>query len=283
MRICRYNANKLGLVKGDQLIDVTLALNQIPQVGSQKMSGDSIISNLETIKPAIEANRKMGYVQSVKNVSLKSPVANPSKIITALANYKGYTSEVGQDAAINVGREVNIVENYGLCRKPNSLVTGVGEDTVLGHTEHRDDHEIKLAIIIGRTAKNVQEPHALDYVAGYSIGLDITLRSAKEGSTRKSPASYAVLGPWITTADEIKDPDNLGFSLRINGQIRQDTNTKFLVLGCRELIAYASKAYTLHPGDILMTGTPSSCGPLEGGDLLVCRFDIIGQMEFNIR
>ncbi|HCH56836.1 MAG TPA: FAA hydrolase family protein, partial [Rhodospirillaceae bacterium] len=215
-----------------------------------------MVANLDAIFPEIEANRKMGYVQGVNNVTLKSPVANPTKIIAAPANYMDYIAEAWVDAEINFGRDIKTIDDYGLFLKANSALVGPGEGITLGHTDRRNDHEIELAVIIGRTAKNVTYDDALDYVAGYSIGLDNTVRGVEDRSLRKSLDSYAVLGPWITTADEIENPDDLNFRLTVNGEIRQDSNTKCLIVDCRKLIEYASRFYTLYPGDIIMTGTP---------------------------
>ena len=283
MRICRYNEDKLGLVKGDQLIDVTLALDAIPKSGWPRPHGDAMIAHLDAILPEIEANRKMGYVQGVNNVTLKSPVANPGKIVAAPANYMDHVAEAREDAEINFGRDIKTIDDYGLFLKANSSLVGAGEGIALDHTDRRTDHEIELALVIGRTAKNVSAADALDYVAGYAIGLDITVRGVEDRSLRKSLDSYAVLGPWMTTADEIADPDDLDFSLRVNGELRQDSNTKHLIFGCRKLIEYASRFYTLYPGDILMTGTPQGVGPLAPGDRIECRFDIIGWMEVEVR
>tara|TARA_B100000676_G_scaffold313239_1_gene392593 strand:+ start:1228 stop:2079 length:852 start_codon:yes stop_codon:yes gene_type:complete len=282
MRICRYNSDKLGLVKGDQLIDVTLALDVIPKSGWPRPQGDAMVANLDAIFPEIEANRKMGYVQGVNNVTLKSPVANPTKIIAAPANYMDYIAEAWVDAEINFGRDIKTIDDYGLFLKANSALVGPGEGITLGHTDRRNDHEIELAVIIGRTAKNVTYDDALDYVAGYSIGLDNTVRGVEDRSLRKSLDSYAVLGPWITTADEIENPDDLNFRLTVNGEIRQDSNTKCLIVDCRKLIEYASRFYTLYPGDIIMTGTPQGVGPLKPGDRLICEVDIIGRMEIDV-
>ena len=99
----------------------------------------------------------------------------------------------------------------------------------------------------------------------------IRFRGVEDRSLRKSLDSYAVLGPWITTADEIDDPDNLDFAITVNGELRQESNTKYLIYDCRKLIEYASTFYTLYPGDILMTGTPKGVGPIEPGDRLVCQ------------
>ena len=283
MRICRYNADKLGLVKGDQLIDVTLALDVIPKSGWPRPQGDAMVANLDTIFPEIEANRKMGYVQGVNNVTLKSPVANPTKIIAAPANNMDHIAEARGDAEINFGRDIKTIDDYGLFLKANSVLVGPGEGITLAHTDRRNDHGIELAMIIGQTAKNVTYDDALDYVAGYSIGLDNTVRGVEDLSLRKSLDSYAVLGPWMTTADEIENPDDLNFRLTVNDEIRQDSNTKFLIFDCRKLIEYASRFYTLYPGDIIMTGTPQGVGPLKPGDRLICEVDIIGRMEIDVR
>lgn len=283
MRICRYNDDCLGLVKGDQLIDVTIALERIPKLRWPRPPEDAMIANLDAIKLDIEENRKMGYVQGVNNVTLKSPVANPTKIIAAPANYMDHVDEAKDDVEINFGRETKTINEYGLFLKANSALVGAGEGITLGHTDRRNDHEIEIAIIIGKTAKNVAYDDALDIVAGYAIGLDNTVRGMEDRSLRKSLDSYAVLGPWMTTADEIGDPDDLDFSISVNGEVRQNSNTKYLIFNCRKLIEYASKFYTLYPGDILMTGTPQGVGPIEPGDRLVCKVDIIGQMEVEVR
>ena len=109
------------------------------------------------------------------------------------------------------------------------------------------------------------------------------MRGVEDRSLRKSLDSYAVLGPWITTADEVEDPEDLDFRLLVNGEVRQASNTKYLIFGCRKLIAYASSFYTLYPGDIIMTGTPQGVGPLKSGDRIECHVDIIGRMDVEVR
>lgn len=283
MRICRYNADKLGLVLRDQLIDVTIALDGIPEARWPRPPGDALVANLDVIRDEIENNRKMGYVQGVNNVTLRSPVANPTKIIGAPANYRDHVAEAQADADINFGREIKTIDEYGLFLKANSALAGAGEGIVLGHTDRRNDHEVEIAMIIGRTAKNVAYDDALDHVAGYSIGLDTTVRGVEDRSLRKSLDSYALLGPWMTTADEIENPDDLNFRISVNGEVRQESNTKYLIFDCRRLIEYASSFYTLYPGDVIMTGTPQGVGPLEPGDRLVCEADTIGRMEVEVR
>ena len=283
MRICRYNADRLGLVKGDQVIDVTMALDAIPEMRWPRPHGDAMIANFAAVREIVAANQQWGYVQPVAKVKLLSPVANPVKIIGAPANYRDHVAEAAADTGINFGREIKTIDEYGLFLKANSALAGAGEGIELGQTDRRTDHEVELAIVIGRTAKNVAYDDALDYVAGYSIGLDVTVRGVEDRSLRKSLASYAVLGPWMTTADEIPDPDNLDFRISVNGELRQESNTRHLIFDCRRLIEYASKFYTLYPGDIVMTGTPKGVGPLEAGDRLECQFAAIGRLSVEVR
>ena len=283
MRICRYNDNKLGLVKGNQLIDVTAVLDGLPLTGWPRPHGDAMVAALANLAPEIVSNQKLGYVQGVKNVTLRSPIANPTKIIAAPANYMDHISEAREDVEIHFGQTIKTIDDYGLFLKSTSALVGPGDGITLAHTDRRNDHEIELAIIIGQTAKNVSEDEALDVVAGYAIGLDNTVRGVEDRSLRKSIDSYAVLGPWLTTADEIDNPDDLNFQLCVNGEVRQNSNTRHLIFSCRKLIAYASKFYTLYPGDIIMTGTPQGVGPLEVGDLLECYFDVIGRMEVEVQ
>ncbi|MEX2455186.1 MAG: fumarylacetoacetate hydrolase family protein [Rhodospirillaceae bacterium] len=283
MRLCRYNADRLGLVKGDQAIDVTMALEPIPHVRWPRPPGDAMIANLEAVREIVVANQQWGYVQPVDKVKLLSPVANPTKIIGAPANYRDHVAEAAADAAINLGRKIGTIDEYGLFLKANSALAGAGEGIVLGRTDRRNDHEVELAMIVGRIAKNVAYDEALDHVAGYSIGLDITVRGVEDRSLRKSLDSYAVLGPWMTTADEIENPDDLNFRISVNGEVRQESNTRHQIFDCRKLIEYASKFYTLYPGDVIMTGTPRGVGPLEPGDRLECAVDVIGRMSVEVR
>jgi 2-keto-4-pentenoate hydratase/2-oxohepta-3-ene-1,7-dioic acid hydratase in catechol pathway len=138
-------------------------------------------------------------------------------------------------------------------------------------------------VVIGKTANNVKARDALQYVAGYAIGLDITIRGTEDRSFRKSPDSYTVVGPWLVTADEIDDPGNLNLSISVNGEERQNSSTKYMILGVAELIELASSFYTLHPGDIISTGTPEGVSPIVPGDTIVATIEKIGSMEVKVR
>jgi 2-keto-4-pentenoate hydratase/2-oxohepta-3-ene-1,7-dioic acid hydratase in catechol pathway len=180
------------------------------------------------------------------------------------------------------GNLINEIHRAGLFLKATSSLIGAGQRIELVHLDRRNDHEVELAVIIGKPARKVSAANALDHVAGYCIGLDITIRGPEERSFRKSPDTYTVLGPWMVTTDELDDPSRLSFSIAVNGEIRQDANTDDLVLGVKELIELASSFYTLHPGDVILTGTPQGVGPVCPGDVLFARMDRIGDMRVEV-
>jgi 2-keto-4-pentenoate hydratase/2-oxohepta-3-ene-1,7-dioic acid hydratase in catechol pathway len=166
--------------------------------------------------------------------------------------------------------------------KATSAVVGPGEGVKLVHTDRRNDHEVELALVIGRSAKNVAAAGALSCVAGFCIGLDMTIRGPEERSLRKSPDSYCVLGPWLATPEELGDPGRLQLSLAVNGEPRQDASTSDLILGVGELIAWGSSFYTLHPGDVILTGTPQGVGPVKAGDTMLAKIERIGAMQVKV-
>ena len=141
-------------------------------------------------------------------------MANPGKIIAAPVNYQKHLDEVKGDAAAASEHAAHTItiQQAGLFLKATSSLVGPGEGIALRHLDRRNDHEVELALVIGKRAANVSRKEALDYVAGYAIGLDITIRGTEDRSFRKSPDSYTVLGPWLVTADEIPDPGNLDLS-----------------------------------------------------------------------
>jgi 2-keto-4-pentenoate hydratase/2-oxohepta-3-ene-1,7-dioic acid hydratase in catechol pathway len=152
----------------------------------------------------------------------------------------------------------------------------------LPYLDKRTDQEAELTVVIGRTARHVPVAEALNYVFGYSCGLDITVRSTEDRSTRKSFDTFTPLGPWVATADEVGDPHNLELSCRVNGELRQHANTRDLIFNVAELVAYTSSVMTLWPGDVLLTGTPAGVGPIANGDRLVVEIEKVGQLEVSV-
>jgi 2-keto-4-pentenoate hydratase/2-oxohepta-3-ene-1,7-dioic acid hydratase in catechol pathway len=218
-------------------------------------------------------------------VTLLSPVANPGKIVAAPVNYEKHLAEVKGDASLhqNTAGHTLTIQKAGVFLKATSSLVGPGQGVVLRTHERRTDHEVELAFVIGRTASRVAAADALRYVAGYAIGLDISIRGTEDRSFRKSADSYSVLGPWLVTADEIPDPGRLDLEISVNGERRQASNTRHMTLGVAQLIEMASALYTLHPGDVVFTGTPEGVSPLEPGDVISATIERIGTMTVQVR
>jgi 2-keto-4-pentenoate hydratase/2-oxohepta-3-ene-1,7-dioic acid hydratase in catechol pathway len=217
----------------------------------------------------------------LERVRLRSPVANPSKIVTAPINYREHIAEAKRDQGIAHGREIKTIADWGLFLKSPSSLVGPGEPIRLRFAERRNDHEVELVAVIGRPANRVPRAEALSYVCGYAIGLDMTLRGSELPSFRKSIDTYSVLGPWIATRDEVADPNALDLWLSVNGQSKQKSNTRHMVYDVARLIEFASSFYTLYPGDLLYTGTPEGVSPVRPGDEIRAGIEGIG--EFSIR
>jgi len=252
MRICRYDDNRLGVVKDDRVFDVTEALDAIPAPkGYPLPTHDLLIANLDSVRARIDALLPNASSKAVSEVKFLSPVANPGKLVAAPVNYLKHLEEARSNEEIHHSNQV---------------------------LEIRNDHEIELAIIIGKPGTNIKKENAWDHIAAYSIGLDMTVRGPEERSLRKSIDTYSVLGPWMVTPDEMGDATQLDFHLTVNDEDRQKANTKDLVLDIPELIEYASAFYTLHPGDVIYTGTPEGVGPVKPGDTIMAEFEKIGRM-----
>ena len=283
MKLCRYNDNRLGLLDGERILDVTAALDALPAYKYPFPRTDQFISNLEMLKGRIAEAAKGASSIAVADAHLLPPVANPGKVVAAPVNYKAHLEESRNDVEINYNRKVIEIQTIGLFLKSTSSIVGATEGVKITFPERRNDHEIELVAVIGRTAKNVSVESALDYVAGYCIGLDMTIRGPEERSLRKSLDSFTVLGPWLVTADEIGDPAGLQMVLTVNGEPRQNANTRDLIINVPNLISWASSFYTLNPGDILMTGTPEGVERVVEGDTIDARIDKIGSMQVKVR
>ena len=282
MRLCRFNDNRLGLVEGDEVLDVTAALEVIPPVRWPSPQGDALIRHLDAVRARVEEIRGGAARLKLAAVKLLSPIANPSKIPAAPVNYKAHEAEAALDPATFHGQQVARIQEVGLFLKANSSIAGVADGVPIGLPERRTDHEIELAVVIGKDAFRVSRDDAMQYIAGYTIGLDMTLRGKEERSLRKSCDGFTVLGPWFVTADEIPDPGNLDMTLRVGNELRQKANTRDLVIDIPGLIEMATKFYTLVPGDIIMTGTPDGVGPVKAGDEMVCTIEQVGEMRVPV-
>jgi 2-keto-4-pentenoate hydratase/2-oxohepta-3-ene-1,7-dioic acid hydratase in catechol pathway len=283
MRLARFDDNRLGLVEGDCLRDVSAALDLLPAVRYPVPPGDLLITHLDAVLTRARTLAPSSPLVPLRGVVLRSPVANPGKVVAAPVNYQKHLDEVRGDAQLHHDNTVATIHRAGLFLKAASSVVGAGDGIALEQLDRRSDHEVELAVVIGRQARRVARADALDYVAGYCIGLDITIRGSEERSLRKSVDTYTVLGPHLATSDEVGSPDDLDLRLSVNGEERQASNTRFLIKKVAELIEFASSFYTLHPGDVLMTGTPEGVAPIYPGDTIEATISRIGTMRVGVR
>ena len=287
MRICRFDNDRLGVVKGDMVHDVSAAQDEIRKGARYDMRGDAVIAALPAWRERLETMAAAVAGKPIAQVRLLSPVARPSKVMAAPTNYRKHIEEMNKVAEAHVGgvrRFSTDIGEAGIFLKANSSVVGLSEGIPIRFPDKRNDHEIEVVLIIGREGSRIPREKALDYVAGYCLGLDMTVRGPQDRSFRKSCDGYAVLGPWMATADEIANPDDLPLSLRVNGEVRQDTNTSNLIYDIRRLIEFASEYYTLYPGDVYYTGTPEGVGPVKPGDRLSGRSAAaLGELQIDVR
>ena len=216
-----------------------------------------------------------------KDAVLKAPILRPPKIVALGLNYALHAKE-GNAA---VPKEPIIFMKAG------SSVIGPGETILLPKGLGRMDHEVELAVILGRRATAVKKKDALALVAGYTILNDVTARELQSSDLEKkhpwfrskSFDTFTPLGPWIVTADEIGAPTGLGIECRVNGRLRQKSNTRNMVFDVPTQIEFISRYITMEPGDIISTGTPHGIGPIEDGDEVVCRIQNIGELKNPVR
>jgi 2,4-didehydro-3-deoxy-L-rhamnonate hydrolase len=288
MKLCRYDDDRLGVVRGDLVHDVTLAQTEIRNSLPYAMKGDAVVAALPQWRERIERMADQAPRKPIGEVRLLAPVARPTKLSCAPTNYQAHIAEM-KAAAAQPGSQVVTVQSAkigeaGMFLKANSSLVGPSEGIAVRFPDRRSDHEVELVIVVGKGGSDIPQSRALDHVACYCLGLDITVRGREDRSFRKSVDGYAVAGPWMVTADEIANPDALPLTLEVNGEIRQDSNTNMLIYDCRRLIEFASSFYTLYPGDLIYTGTPEGVGPVKPGDTIVCRSSpVLGELKIAVR
>jgi 2-keto-4-pentenoate hydratase/2-oxohepta-3-ene-1,7-dioic acid hydratase in catechol pathway len=285
MQLCRFNESRLGVVEGDRIRDVTSALQVLGSYRYPLPGHDVLVANLDRVRARIDDMLESAPVVPLAGAKLLSPVSNAGKIIAAPVNYQKHLDEVQSDSQIHANNPAHTItiQQAGVFLKASSSLVGPGEGIEIWKPDRRTDHEVELAFVIGTQARNVSRHDALRHIAGYAIGLDVSIRGSEDRSLRKSSDSYTVLGPWLVTSDEIPDPGVLDLEISVNGERRQKSNTRYLILGVPELIELASSFYTLYPGDIVLTGTPEGVSPIGPGDRIVATIERIGTMEVDVR
>ena len=270
MKLASTLDGRLHAVLDDRSVDLTDALGLRPGAGGPLLAflerGGSL-SDLQALDVDALPSQPLDLAR------LAAPVARPGKVVGAPVNYLDHQAEMGEQRTI---------ADYGMFLKAPSSVIGPTGSVRLPYTDVRTDHEGELGVVIGRTASRVPVERALDHVLGYAPVLDITVRSGEDRSTRKSFDTFTPFGPWVTTADEVPDPGALELRCWVDGELRQHASTADLIYGVAELIAYTSHVMTLHPGDVIATGTPAGVGPIAAGQRVVVEIEGLGRLDVGV-
>ena len=279
MKLVRYGATgqeKPGMIDADgTLRDLSAHVADI----TGATLGDDSIAKLRTLDPttlpAVQGNPRMGAC-----------VGDIGKFMCIGLNYADHAAETGAD----------IPEHPILFMKANSAITGPNDDVVMPRGSTKTDWEVELGVVIGKAAKYVSEEEALDYVAGYCLCNDVSERHFQTSLTGqwtkgKSCDTFGPTGPWLVTRDEVEDPQNLDMWLDINGKRMQTGNTKTMIFTVAQVISHLSQLFTLHPGDVISTGTPPGVGMgmkpepvyLKDGDVMELSIQGLGVQRQNVR
>lgn len=279
MKLVRYGElgkEKPGVIIGENIFDVSAHLSDYNE---DFFSGDAI----EELKKKIDK----GWLEKVERpVRLGAPLARPSKIICVGLNYKDHAAETNAP----------IPAEPILFFKATSAIVGPNDDLSIPKNSTKTDWEVELAIIIGKRASYVSEKEALNHVAGYLLHNDYSERAFQlerngQWVKGKSCDTFAPLGPFIATQDEIDDVHNLRLWLKVNGEILQDGNTSNLIFKIPFVVSYISQFMTLLPGDVITTGTPAGVGLgqkpepwyLKEGDVVELGIDGLGSSKQHVK
>lgn len=279
MKLSTYsseNTSGVGVVDAQGNI---YALSDLAPALADKSLKD-LLPQLDELSKRFE--RLDASVAPVSNPVLAPPIPDPEKIICIGLNYADHAAESGAE----------IPEEPVVFNKFLTALRAHGENIELPPHSDSVDYEAELVVVIGKEGKNISEAEALDYVAGYTCGHDVSARDWQKHKPQgqwlcgKSFDSFAPIGPFLVTSDEITDPHNLNIKMRLNGEEMQNSSTKQFIFNVNQLIAYLSKVCTLRPGDLIFTGTPPGVGAarnprvfLKPGDLAEVEIEGLGVLS----
>lgn len=266
-----------GFVNGDNVITKEDITHQTGIPIPQKIKDFLFDGWYDEIKPKIPS---LKYTQKISNFKFLAPIPNPSKIICLAFNYKDHA------------KEQNLIppDEPAIVIKPKTTLNGATSDIICPSFVSKLDYEIELALIIGKDCKNITEQEAKNVIFGYMILNDTSARDVqakdKQFTRAKGFDTFAPCGPWITTTDEISDPQNLKMLTRVNGIVRQDSSTSNMFLKIPTIVSMLSKVMTLEKGDVISTGTPAGvmlnrpdAVYLKNGDKVEMEIEGLGKLE----
>ena len=274
MKLLRYGPageEKPGLLDADGTIRDLSGL--VPDIGGKTLLPDEL-ARIAAVDPSslplVEGDPRLG-----------SCVAGTGKFICIGLNFSDHAAETG----------ATVPPEPIIFMKATSAIVGPNDDVLIPRGSEKTDWEVELGVVIGRTAKYVSEADAFEHVAGYCVAHDVSERAFQtersgQWTKGKSCDTFGPIGPWLVTRDEVPDPQNLRMWLKVNGQTMQDGSSRTMVYGVASLISYLSKFMSLHPGDIISTGTPPGVGMglkppryLKHGDVVELGIEGLGSQK----
>ncbi len=268
-------STRIGVVEGDEVIDLAEAAPELPR---------EMTALFEAPPSALDRARRAAAETRTRipldDVHLEAPIRRPPKILAVGLNYADHVAESGLKAP----------GHPSIFNKQSTSVTGPYDPVHLPRASQALDYEGELGLVIGKRCRHVPRGRASEVVAGYLVVNDVSVRDwqfhTPTMTMGKSFDTHCPTGPWIVTADEVGDPHCLGLRTWVDGELRQDSNTKELIFDCFAIIEYLSTAFTLEPGDLISTGTPAGVGIamkpprlLVAGDVVRIEVERIGQIE----
>ena len=267
-------STRIGAVDGEAIVDLAAAAPSLPRdmLGFLEAGSEA----LAAAKAAIASGPRL----PLASVRLEAPIARPPKFLAVGLNYADHVAESG----------VEKPKHPTIFNKQSTCVIGPGDAIHVPRASHVLDYEGELGFVIGRRCRHVSRDDAADVIAGYLVVNDVTVRDwqlrTPTWTMGKSFDTHGPIGPWIVTTDELSDPHRLSLRTWVNGELRQESNTKELIFDCFSLVEHFSTAFTLEPGDVVATGTPSGVGItrkppllLKAGDIVRIEIEAIGRLE----
>jgi len=279
MKLVSFDGGRLGAVENGRIYDIS-DLSSVPVGAWPPVNMVALIASFAKHRSEIE--RRIAEEPSIDmtTVRLETPIQWPNKVVAFPANYQAHIDEQKR-AGVLISKFK--ADGQGFFLKANSSLSGPADPIVLPALPDRNiHHECELAVVIGKTGREISRAAALEHVFGYSCLLDIVVRGKEERVMRKSYDSFCPVGPWIITADQITDHSDIELELKVNAELRQHANTRDLIVDIPEMIHMASAVMTLYPGDIIATGTPSGVGPIKDGDTVSITIRDVGSMSLPV-
>lgn len=239
---------------------------------------------------ALKDYRPLDDLRLKQNFRMQVPISRPQKILCIGRNYAEHAKELGNKPSsgepVFFGKSVSsMIAHEEAVRLPRIVISNDLKDG-----RGRIDHEIELALVIGKTAANIAAPYASEFIAGYTILNDITARELQKKDAAanlpwfraKSFDTFCPIGPYLIPSENVPNPQALELQLTINGEVKQKGSTADMIFPVTELVSYLSRFCTLQPGDIIATGTPSGVGPIQTGDIIVSRIASFGELVNSV-